>query len=499
MRSKAGTSRKSLEPGTVFGLRRLAAFSLLLLLLAPACNLMAATQATPEPTGFGAQAAATLTAAAAVLAPPAAPSETGAPATGAPGAESTPAAPGVDGGATQAPPAQEHSAPALLLAYLSSGDIWAWDEAAGARQLTRFGDVSTLTISGDGQRIAFQRQISDNEVELWVVDAAGGNPRVLEDVPALKDMDPGALGVAPNQVEWIPGTHVLAYNTRQLLQGPGAVQYNDLRLVDADNLEHSTLLAPGDGGMFYYSPDAGRIAVVTSEKIFLMNSDGSDRLEVLSYTPVLTYSEYAYYAKPVWAPDGSHLRVAIPPSDPLSNPAQPTGLWYIPAEGGAAQQVGSVVANMFSGSEPFFSPALDRIAYIRRTGAPESNQYELHLAAPDGSDDTVYTSGGNLFFDSWTDEAGRFIYNQQSEGGPVYYLGSLGAEPAALSGQGPALPGQGPGIASLKWLGEGKYLVLTGSYASQSWSLLFGEEGAEPVKVADMQGALPGFEGVVIR
>ena len=55
---------------------------------------------------------------------------------------------------------------------------------------------------------------------------------------------------------------------------------------------------------------------MTSGTIRLVNADGSERREAFTYTPVVTRSEFQYYAQPVWAPDSDCLRVAIPPADP---------------------------------------------------------------------------------------------------------------------------------------------------------------------------------------
>lgn len=472
--------------------RTVLSLSLLFLLLIPACNLLAVSETTPEPTSLGTQAATTLTAAAATVVGspvstepvPTGPVPTGpVPTSGSDRPASELASTGESGEQGAVP----HTLPGLGLAYLDGGDVWMWTEAGEPQQLTEFGDATSVHISPDGQLVAFQRQVEENAVELWVVGSDGENARVLEDVPAFRDMDPGALGVVPHQLEWIPGTHVLAYNTRQILEGPGLVLYNDLRLVDADSLDHSTLLAPGEGGMFYYSPNAGQIAIATPDSISLLSSDASSREQVLVYEPVLTYSEYQYYARPYWAPDGSHLRVAIPPADPLLASGQPTGLWYIPSAGGKAQQVGAVVANAFSGSEPYFSPELDRLAYILRTGSPESSTYELHIAQADGSDDAVYASGTNLFFETWTDRPGVFLYSQQGDGGTVYSLGKQGEEPSSLA------PGAS-NVASLEWVGEGRYLLLSGSYQSETWTLQVGEQGAAPETLAEIQGPLPAFD-----
>ena len=145
--------------------------------------------------------------------------------------------------------------------------------------------------------------------------------------------DSNAAAVNPYQFEWISGTHEIAFNTHQVFQGPGFSVLDDLHVVNTDSNEIITILPSGMGGAFVYSPDATQIAISTPNSISLVNSDGSNRKDVLFYDLVNTDSEYRYYAHPVWDPSSEYLYVAIPPSDPLSEPRQETTLWYIPTDG----------------------------------------------------------------------------------------------------------------------------------------------------------------------
>ena len=110
------------------------------------------------------------------------------------------------------------------------------------RQLEDF-----LVMSDDGQVIALVRH-SESGVALWAVDWNGRNPREL--VPAdtfdqrlesaQTESEPFGAGIG--ELEWIPGTHRLAYNWT--IQG-GSGDYwasPHLYLLDADSLS-DTLLA----------------------------------------------------------------------------------------------------------------------------------------------------------------------------------------------------------------------------------------------------------------
>ena len=89
----------------------------------------------------------------------------------------------------------------------------------------------------------------------------------------------------------------------------------------------------------------------------------------MNYPAVTTYSEYRYYAMPVWAPDGKSLRLALPPVDPLAKPAQPTSLWRIALDGSQPQQVGSILAVPFFEQPVVFSPDLRADRVRQRSGA----------------------------------------------------------------------------------------------------------------------------------
>ena len=237
----------------------------------------------------------------------------------------------------------------------------------------------------------------------------GSNERVLVSEQDFQALDPGALAVVPHQFSWIPGTHLLAYNTNQVFEGPRPGLYNDLRQVDADTMTQTTILGPGQGGDFYYSPDGSQIAISTPTTISLVDADGSNlRPAVLQYAPVLTYSEYEYYAQPRWLSDSSGLKVIIPPADSLSDPRPPTTLWEIPADGSPAVKTGEIVTMPFFTDSTAYSPDLTRIAYLIETGDPPQNIHELHFVNPDGSGDIAYHSEPLLNFAGWAEDSLHF-------------------------------------------------------------------------------------------
>jgi hypothetical protein len=123
-----------------------------------------------------------------------------------------------------------------------------------------------------------------------------------------------ALGAAPVQLEWVPGTHTLAFNTYPYFEGPGFFPHDDLWLVDADTGTLLPFLDIGTGGMFAYSPNGSRLAVSSFQSVSLMDGNGGNRRDdVLIYEPVMTYSEFLYYVTPQWSPMAAFYEQLFPP------------------------------------------------------------------------------------------------------------------------------------------------------------------------------------------
>ncbi len=281
---------------------------------------------------------------------------------------------------TAAPPSSPTPAPpaALAVAYIKDGNVWLWQQATGSRPLTSTGNVSDVALSDDGLVAAFTRQVDELNSELWAVNKDGSAERRLASLDEMKALvgsrlDANASGIAPFQIGWKPGTHLLAFNTRPVFDGPGLIGYDDLYLVDTDTLEKKTLLESGQGGMFHYSPDGSYLAVVTSTSIHLMPAEGGAPRLLLQYPQISTYSEYLYYPTPIWAsefkPRGcdraagrspgrtapAHPRVAHPCAGRRRAACQPGYYSLLCIEGGPFSRY-AVLAVFATGGQPGGEP-----------------------------------------------------------------------------------------------------------------------------------------------
>lgn len=442
---------------------------LVVLSMSLACSLLQPAK-TPDPGAVETQVAATFTAAAEGDHPVATsstqPSETTADAT-TPEPELTPEPVG------------------LRVVYTIEDTIYLWQEGQEPKAISGDGNpIYSLDLSDDGQVVAFTRQIGEVQAELWAVNVDGSNERVLVSQADFTAYDPEALAVVPYQFGWVPDSHLLAYNTNQVFEGPGLGLYDDLRLVDADRINPATLLSPGQGGDFYYSPDGSQIAITTPTTISLINADGSNRrASVLEYDPVLTYSEYQYYAQPQWLPDSSGLKVMIPPVDSLSEPRPPTSVWEIPLDGSPATKTGEIVTMPFFADSAAFSPDLTKIAYLIEAGEPSQNIHELHFVNPDGSADQLYHTEPVLNFRGWAKDGIRFAFTVGDE--QALQLGQIDTafSPSA------AAP---TSVYRLQWIDDERYLYLQASDAGAT--LYLGDFSGSPLALDEMPDANTTFD-----
>ncbi|MBT3323182.1 MAG: hypothetical protein HN392_12940 [Anaerolineae bacterium] len=351
---------------------------------------------------------------------------------------------------------------ALTVAYVKNGNVHVWVEGGTSVALTNSGDAIQVSISSDGQLIAYLRQIPVGSFiyELWVVNTTlPTNERLLishAELEALKALSsfPTAQGLSFSQILWRPGTHQLAYGTVPQFEGPGYAPNEDIRLVNVDTLEKATLFDFGQGGHFSFAPDGTKIVFSTPDHISLANADGSNlHPNVVSFPVVGTYSEYQYHPSPIWAPDSASLRVAIPPEDTLAEPTPPTNLWSIPSDGSPATLLGNISAVPFAWPDSAFSPGLPRVAYVKSIGGPTENQRELHIANTDGSNDIIFASGTNIRFHMWTPDSTRFVYSLNEENDRGLYL-------AKTTGEISTITSEQNTVNQMQWVDNSRFLYI---------------------------------------
>ncbi len=405
---------------------------LILFLASLACSLPLAPSATPVDVESAAATAVASTLTALAPTPP---------------APETPSTPTTEPEETEtsAPLPTETSTPLPLVLRVvftdRSRNLWAWQEGAAPLKIISSGNVQGVNLSDDGQWVAFTRMTADfSETSLWAIAFDGSNEHLLvsnadfQAMPLHPDIDPGSVvSIFPTMIEFVPHSHTLAFMTAPQFEGPGSFDNKDLWLIDVVTSSRTNLLPAGSGGQYTYSPDGSQIALVTPTDISLINADGSNRRSsVLTYPSVLTYSEFAYHATPLWAPDGSFLRVAIPYADSLGDPSQPGTLYQIPIDGSSAFMLGSVFSAPLQNVS--YSPDLSKLAYNQQVGSASDNLYSIQIASFDGSA-SGEVARGNFNFGAWSPDSSHYAYYQWDPGN--LYLAQGGVAGATLVGLSP--------------------------------------------------------------
>lgn len=368
----------------------------------------------------------------------------------------------------------------LRVAYLDNDIPWLWEQGSPPVQLTTSGNAKDVLLSDDGQVVVFVRQpVPDDASEIRAINADGSHERTLMTSAQLNGLVPlnGFLHNDVSQIAFIPGTHQLLMNSRAVAEGPGLIKHNNLLRIDADSGEVTTILAAPNGGDFVLAPDGSWLALIQPDTVGLVRPDGTNLMpDLIKYENVITYSEFQYYAQPVWNLDSSALMVTIPSPDPLAD--DPTGTTYrIEAESGSVTELGTIAGDLYFSqvfTTPSPAPTHDRLGFVR---IPSDAAARLVLANPDGSGETVYTTG-DLEWRGWSPDGSHFLF---SLGDPMsLHLGQPGSPPA------PLVTG-----TEFTWIGADRFLFLSGD--SSNWTLRLGEIGGPIVEIAAPVGSFVQF------
>jgi hypothetical protein len=366
--------------------------------------------------------------------------------------------------------------PIMRTIYTDAGNIWLLEEGAAALQLTASGGAEDIVISSDGMKIAFLRSVGpDNRQELRSVNYDGSGEALLlsvAEMDALYPLTEGIIGFGVDLMTFRPGTHDLYFGTWAVPEFIGYIVMNDLLKVDTDSGAFEILLAGGDGGRVDISPDGNQMAIIKPDRIgFYDPLTGAHHPNVLPYTPVLTHSEFAYYAQPIWSADSSQLAVAIPFEEPFE-PGAGAEMWTLSAPGAPVTH-GTSLGNHYMEQQfgtILVSPDHSKIAFTRDSG-PINNR-DLYIANFDGSGEVLYASG-NINWQGWAPDSEHFVYSRDE---PMNLrLGRLGSGPIALAN----------GI-NLSWINATDYYYLSGSFGS--WTLMRGHLGGAAAPIAAPAG-----------
>jgi hypothetical protein len=189
---------------------------------------------------------------------------------------------------------------------------------------------------------------------------------------------------------------------------------------------------------------------MTPTAVRTMKIDGKDYKTLLNYPGVMTYSEFSYYAQPIWAGDSRSLMIIIPPQDPINAaPSDQTTIWHLFVDGAPATVVLKLSTKF--GNQEIVSPDFSKIVDMRNIGWDNENArtiYEMHISNIDGSKDTIYPIE-ILSFVTWAPDSEQFVLVSTSIW--QYYLGKIEDEPIPLTE---------PNSTGFSWLDESHFLYI---------------------------------------
>src|SRR2546423_6388199 len=283
-----------------------------------------------------------------------------------------------------------------LVAILSSSSAAQQPAAAPGKALTVERIYSQPSLSGrltrwlawtpDGKGLSYfeaKGSGKDAKTELWVMDAASGERRLLVAADKLESILPAdtsrptqATGLgrrAPSQYQWAPdGAGIL-------FQGPTALAWLDVKSQTGRTLVSgkATLADP------QISPDGRNVSFVREHNLWLVNlADGKERAITQGGTEEIRKGELDWvYPEELeiktaywWSPDSSAIaylemderKVSQYPMVDFSSPSGEAEMERYPTAGGAHSIVRVFVASLSSGEPPAMDTGTETDIYIPR-------------------------------------------------------------------------------------------------------------------------------------
>jgi len=269
----------------------------------------------------------------------------------------------------------------LAVAFVKDGNIQLWDEATGQIQtIQNTGEVNAVTMSDDGQVIAFLRRSAVQLAEaewfeqsaLWAVDRNGGNLRELVSAESLRQRLNAAERDSTNipQMQWIPGTHRLLFSGwKYIVQAEGESHAipEGLYLTDAEAGTDTILVPAGNALHFTLSPDGGQVALLSPNSLGFINVDGSNlRSDVLTYSSLMLPGPV--FPTGVWTRDSQSFVITAS----FENTSMDLNftIWRAPVDGSAPEKLAEILRSVPDSTT--FSPDGKKMAFVQLTDTQPS-------------------------------------------------------------------------------------------------------------------------------
>lgn len=372
------------------------------------------------------------------------------------------------------------------VAFVKDGNILVWEEATGqSRTIFDSGDVIGLTMSDDGQVVAFLRRsvVKKSDLDwyeqsaLWAVGRNGKDPRELVSAEELRGLLSASETDSTNipQMAWIPRSHQLLYcgwTYYVVAEGESHATPAGLYLVDADTGVNTQMLPATDNLRFAPAPDGQHIALMSLTGLSFLAMDGSHRSpEVLTYPRV---GLEAAFPSGVWTQDSSAFLIAGR-IEAAPDPNSDMGIWRALPDGTPAQRLAT-----FSQSQSdsiTFSPDGRYAAFFRGDSIGMVTYYGWFVTplAPEAGPLAIPGSS-SMFWQNlhWSPAGAPYAVNE----GMLFQLCPDAAQDAETCGEGLDL---GDKLAEIHWIDGTRFLFVT----REPYDLYFGKLDGTKIRLAE--------------
>jgi hypothetical protein len=353
----------------------------------------------------------------------------------------------------------------IEVVFVKDGDIHIWDEATGqARTLLSTGDAFSVTMSADGQVIAYTRGswVGDEfdgyeQFSLWAMDREGGNLRELVSAQDLRQLIHPDERESSNffQLGWIPRSHRLIFSgTKYIVQAEGLSHAvpQGVYLVGTDDGSAAVLAGAAENLRFLPSPDGQQIALMSPRDMGFINTDGSN-----GRRDVLTYAEAGLtgplFPTGVWTQDSrAFLMTGSFERDPGMN--VDFTIWRVPVDGSSPEALATATA-----SDPqsvTFSPDGKSASFLQPADQPPGMaEWVITTLIPEAGPLALPYYGKGTFFANlhWSPAGDAFTIKDQD----LLRLCPDAAQDSQVCGE-PVHTGSGI-ITKLQWVDASRFLI----------------------------------------
>lgn len=393
--------------------------------------------------------------------------------------------------------------------FLEGGSLQVWNEGTQQiRTIFNTGDVFSVTVSDDGQVVAFTRRswVGDvpdgyEQFSLWVMNLDGENPRELISAQDLRQRISPDERESTNfyQLGWVPGSHTLIFSgTKYIVQAEGLSHAipQGVFLVDIDTGSVNMLSEAAENLRFLPSPDGRQIALISPSGVGFIHTDGSHmRKDVLGYAEVGLTGPI--FPAGVWTQD-SQAFLTVGSFETDAEHRINFAIWRIPMDGSPLEVLASVTGS-YPGSVTF-SPDGKSVSFVRMTDQQPSEiaGWSITPLIPETGPLALPYIGKETFYANlhWSPSGDAFAIKDQD----LFRLCPDAVQDSQVCGE-PIYLGSGM-ITALQWVDSYRFVFESAEPSSLSLGKLDGT--ITPITRTEFQSwarndVLPGWSFYVSR